>query len=151
MPSAELFSISPSHSWPVRKAPPACSPTADRRRTASHAHCASHCIGHQNRRSRQRPSTTASPSSTNDCLRSLSAASLFVQVLLRELRCASEHRGGNLRPHLFVPRSSDVHETNETRDDIGPKHRLAIATIINGLLARPAKSVGAKSQIFSER
>jgi len=43
------------------------------------------------------------------------------------------------------------HETNETRDDIGPKHRLAIATIINGLLARPAKSVGAKSQIFSEQ
>ena len=53
--------------------------------------------------------------------------------------------------HRLVPRSPDAHETNETRDDIGPKHRLAIATIINGLLARPAKSVGPKSQIFGER
>src|SRR3954452_4025653 len=51
-------------------------------------------------------------------------------------------------PFGFAP---DAHETNETWHDIGPKHRLAIATIINGLLARPAKSVGPKSKTLSER
>src|SRR5215212_6453455 len=44
------------------------------------------------------------------------------------------------RPHLFVPRSPDAYETNETRDDIGPKHRLVIATI-NQRLAGAARQI----------
>jgi hypothetical protein len=67
--------------------------------------------------------------------------------LNRSKKISSKEHGYTRTPWWVVP---DAHETNETWHDIGPKHGLAIATIINGV-ARPAQSVGPKSQMFSEQ